>query len=462
MRTSIFLFVSLLSGAALLAGACGDDGSSGTGGKGGEAEIYCGDGFADPDLGEECDDGNNEDDDDCRNDCTEPRCGDGAVLSDSEECDDGNLDDTDDCLSNCLTAYCGDGFVLAGSESCDDGNEEDGDACSSTCTPGVGCGNGIPESGEECDDGNASDDDDCTTDCTVPYCGDGLPHSGTEECDDGNTNDADACRNDCTLAEIVNYACPGTAMTVSPGNDVTLGGNTADSADGYIGSCAGDGAPEVVYQVTAEADGILLLELIADSPDYDPVLYVRSECDGPASEVGCADATFLGGYESLQVPVSSGSTYYVFADGYVGSSGSFLLGASLLAGVPGDTCPGVPVSVDDYNDPLSYSGDTSNAQADLSGTGICASANTADVVYKVTTSITGTLNVALDPTFDASLYARVTCTSQASELDCADVGLAGDPETMQLPLIAGDTVWFVVDGYQGDAGPYNIEFTMIQ
>lgn len=461
-RASFFLFCSLFAGGAFLAAACGDDGSSGTGGNGGEAELLCGDGFPDPDLGEECDDGNKDDTDDCKNDCTEPRCGDGSFREDTEECDDGNLDDTDDCLSNCLAAYCGDGFVQAGVESCDDGNEEDGDACSSTCLPGVGCGNGLVDGGEECDDGNANDGDDCTTDCTVPYCGDGKPHPGTEQCDDGNTNDTDACRNDCTLTPILTYTCPGTAATVSAGNDVTLGGNTADSADSYAGSCGGTGAAEVVYQITAQGSGILLLDLIAVNGDLDPVLHVRSQCEGAASEVVCADSTFAGGYESAQIPVSAGSTYYVFADGWNGTSGEFLLGATLLNGVPGDKCPGVPVSIDAYNTPESYSGNTANAQADLSGTGICASANTPDVVYKVTTSITGTLVAALAPTFDASLYARATCTSQASEIDCSDTGLAGDLELLQIPVIAGDSVWFVVDGWMGAAGPYDIEFTMLQ
>ncbi len=460
MKTSLHFFASSFLVLGALAAACGDD-TTGTGGNGGEAAIYCGDGFVDPDLGEECDDGNDDDKDDCRNDCTEPRCGDGAVMEDVEECDDQNNDDTDACLSNCLAAYCGDGFVRDGEESCDDGNEEDGDACSSTCQSGTGCGNGVVDDGEECDDGNAFDDDDCTTDCTVAYCGDGKPLPGVEECDDGNTVDDDACKNDCTLAPIVTFTCPGTAASVGSGADVTLGGNTAESMDTYQGSCGGAGAAEVVYAITAEDDGILVLDMIAVNSDLDPVLHVRSQCDGPGSEVVCADATYLGGYESAQIPVVAGSTYYVFADGWNGTSGEFLLGASLLVGVPGDECPGIPIPLDDYNQPYMASGNTANAQADLSGTGICSSSNTPDVVYRVETSVDGTMVVALDPTFDASLYARATCTSQASELDCADTGLAGELEILEIPVLAGDVVWYVVDGWMGDAGPYNIEFTML-
>ncbi len=461
MRTSHVLVACSLIGLVAAAAACGDDAGTGGGGQGGEAQIFCGDTFVDPDLDEECDDGNDVDDDECRNDCTKPRCGDGAVLTDIEECDDQNTDDTDDCLSTCLFAYCGDGFVQTGVESCDDGNEEDGDACSGTCAAGMGCGNGIPEAGEECDDGNAFDDDECTTDCTVAFCGDGKPLPGVEECDDGNTVDDDACNNDCVLNPIQTFTCPGTAATVAAGSDITLGGNTADSADTYQGSCGGVGAPEVVYAITAEDDGILFLDMIAVNNDLDPVLHVRSQCDNPGSEAACADTTFLGGYESTQLPVIAGSTYYVFADGWDGSSGEFLIGASILAGVPGDQCPGVNIPLAGYNQTYTTSGNTSNAQADLSGTGVCSSANTPDVIYRVEAPDSGKIVAALDPTFDASLYARSTCTSQASQLGCADVGLAGDLELLEVNVDAGDVVWFVVDGWMGDAGPYNIDFTLL-
>ena len=59
-------------------------------------EPVCGDGQVDP--GEFCDDGNDINDDDCRNDCT--ACGDG-VINGGEECDDGNMIDDDDCSNTC-------------------------------------------------------------------------------------------------------------------------------------------------------------------------------------------------------------------------------------------------------------------------------------------------------------------------------------------------------------------------
>jgi cysteine-rich repeat protein len=85
-----------------------------------------------------------------------------------EECDDGDDDESDDCIPVfCTAAECGDGYLWDGMEECDDGNVEDADACPSTCEPAV-CGDGIVwEDMEECDDGNMVDDDDCANDCTA-------------------------------------------------------------------------------------------------------------------------------------------------------------------------------------------------------------------------------------------------------------------------------------------------------
>ena len=441
---------------------CGDSGAGGAGGEasGGGAPLGCGDGFADPDLGEECDDGNVEDADDCLNDCTLPKCGDGIVHLGFEECDDGNADETDDCTSACVAAACGDGVTHAGVEDCDDGNEEDGDACSATCTAGSGCGNGITELGEDCDDGNTDSSDDCTNDCADAVCGDGFAKLGAEECDDGNDVDDDACSNACMVNVPVDFGCPGIAVAVDGQSDVTLGGDTSLSKPAYDGSCGGAGAPEYVYAITPQASGILLLEMIAIYDDLDPVLYVKTTCDD-ASTLACADSTFTGGYESLSVSVTGGDTYYVFADGWDTTAGEFLLGATLLTSVPGDDCPGVNIPITDFNDPYSTTGDTSAANADRQGTGLCASSATPEVVYRVTAPQTGKLVVAVDPSYDASVYIRSSCTTQASQLDCAEDGLSGDLEVAQANVTAGNTYYVFVDGWDGDAGPYNVEFTLI-
>lgn len=189
--------------------------------------------------------------------CRPLTCGD-EIIDDGEECDDGNDNENDRCPSTCFDAFCGDGFVwdeAGGVEECDDGNAVDDDGCDTDCTwscsengdcddeefcngvetcdmdahmcvPGVpaedgtvcdllvvadgvcregmcvspNCGDGTVEPGEECDDGNTDDSDACLTTCQDAECGDGFVWDGMEACDDGNTDDGDACLTTCVVA----------------------------------------------------------------------------------------------------------------------------------------------------------------------------------------------------------------------------------------------------------------------
>jgi cysteine-rich repeat protein len=59
-----------------------------------------------------------------------PVCGDGMVNQPSETCDDGNQINDDACRNDCT--FCGDG-ITNGGEECDDGNTNNTDACDNTC-----------------------------------------------------------------------------------------------------------------------------------------------------------------------------------------------------------------------------------------------------------------------------------------------------------------------------------------
>ncbi len=82
---------------------------------------------------EECDDGNNVYDDECHK-CKHTKCGDGTVqFSKGEECDNGeNNNDMNFCKSNCKYARCGDGIKQEW-EPCDDENNVTGDGCDWMC-----------------------------------------------------------------------------------------------------------------------------------------------------------------------------------------------------------------------------------------------------------------------------------------------------------------------------------------
>lgn len=173
----------------------------------------CGNQVIDFSLGEECDDGNLNDDDACRNNCrlapcegaSCPRCGDGIYHPTiGEQCDTGGASAT--CTANCRTPcdgdedcpgacdlevgackppLCGDGEVNQPWERCDDGNVDDMDSCNNQCQP------------------TCNDDPDCESGkcdkaklVCVPLCGNGRADAG-EQCDDGNMINNDTCSNRC-------------------------------------------------------------------------------------------------------------------------------------------------------------------------------------------------------------------------------------------------------------------------
>lgn len=179
-------------------------------------------------------------------------CGDGVVCSIlGEECDDGNQNDCDGCMNNCHIGYnfCGDG-VKRCDEQCDDGNSTAGDGCSPVCKLEV-CGNKILDSkiGEVCDDGNTVDGDGCSKNCrSNETCANNIldPAAG-EVCDDGNRLGGDGCRPDCKGFEI----CGDGLLDSGEGcEDTTVGGRDLGCFPGYpdclapchgcIGRC-GDG-----------------------------------------------------------------------------------------------------------------------------------------------------------------------------------------------------------------------------
>jgi cysteine-rich repeat protein len=113
---------------------CGDD-SPGQNNNQNTVQIVCGNGLVE--IGELCDDGENNSDsvpDACRTDCRLPYCGD-QVVDQNETCDDGSSNSdflAGACRHDCQLFHCGDGVADPG-EDCDDANAAAGDGCSDQC-----------------------------------------------------------------------------------------------------------------------------------------------------------------------------------------------------------------------------------------------------------------------------------------------------------------------------------------
>ena len=290
-----------------------------------------------------------------------------------------------------------------------------------------------------------------------PVCGNGEVE-GAEECDDGNGEDGDFCKNDCTVNEGIDPGCPGIAIPLAVGQQ-SLQGDTSTGAPVLAGTCGGDEAPEYVFEVQPEEDGVLVVTLSGDGA-YDPVLYAKAgSCEGGA-ELACTDLSFAGGVEELQIEAFAGESIWVVADGYSQTSGPFFIDFVLLGNAPGDTCPGVPVSIGAF-DQIDLTGNTSSAEGDFQGEGLCAAgSDSPDIIYEVTPVDDGIINVALQADFDTMLYSLIECGVPSSQLDCSDAALAEGIETIQLPAFAGEPIWLVVDGYGGESGPYSLTMSL--
>lgn len=214
------------------------------------ATAGCGNKVLEPNLLEECDDGNKVGGDGCSASCKSEVlqvCGNGNIEK-PEACDDGNTQSGDGCSSECkvesIAPECGNKIIEAG-EKCDPpgtaGGCTAGQKCSSACAACVvACGDGIEDSGEKCGepglscpvgivcqscvctggkcgDGyldkagdygeleNCEKNSDCLAgkECSsckcvtpTPVCGN-KKIEGAEQCDDGNAIDCDECNSNC-------------------------------------------------------------------------------------------------------------------------------------------------------------------------------------------------------------------------------------------------------------------------
>jgi hypothetical protein len=462
---------------------------------------------------------------------------------------------------------CGDG-VVEGPEVCD-GTELGGAtcadfgftggtlACNATCDDfdrsacaGAGCGNGVREPGEVCD-GDALGGLDCTdfgftggtlacavtcdgfdtSGCGNPTCGNGVAEVG-EQCDQtdlrgmdcaglnlGYTGGTLGCASDCqydvsgcTAAATAGDDC-GSAGVIDPALlPLTLGGDTSQSADDYVGSdqCPGitqnegNNSPDVAYSFTPTSDGVYTFEY---EPTYDGAIYLVTDCgDVPGTCLGASECCGADDQERVRADLVTGQTYYVVLDGgYNGQGGAYLLHVSgpctpSCAGQQcgPDGCGGFcgPCAGGEVCDALSYQcvdpsladGDTcANALTipsvpytttgfttgtgndyEATATGCAGIGNnpgvegntSPDVAYSFTPTVTGRYTIEYVPEFDGSVYVATDCGDiENTCLGGSEQGGAYFHETVEVELTAGTTYYIIVDG--GLSGGISGNYTLM-
>jgi cysteine-rich repeat protein len=324
------------------------------GGQGGEPiPDTCGNGTVEE--GEQCDDGDQDPDNGCRNSCRftcviDNDCTDGAFCNGTERCTEDHtciagtpVPDNWFCGQNSIckngvctpgTAVCGDGLIIA-PENCEDGvtlgdAPGDGDGCDTdcrySCSTALGgrqcvadeCA-GVPacdESTHTCTPGTpildytpcgtAGSNAKCVNQvCRTQYCSNGIT-DGSEQCDDGNLVSGDGCDSDCL------YTC--TALDSSrcnPPDECRIsGGCTIDNK--CLPPVSNDNAPcgtgsDVCIKAACRpsmcGDGVVsageecddLNQASGDGCDVD----CQFECEDPAADCGapppCAAWTCVAG-----------------------------------------------------------------------------------------------------------------------------------------------------------------------
>jgi hypothetical protein len=176
---------------------------------------------------------------------------------------------------------------------------------------------------EDCDD-DVDNDGDTVTDCDDPECRWVLP-CYEDICDDGIDNDDDGptdCEDfDCMSLPECPTTCTPTASVECGGRyygDTRLPG-TADEIDRYSCGTWDESGPEDVASFTATSDTRVTAQISGHSVDLD--IFVLEDTGS-----GCVNTNCIAYHNNtVRFDVTSGHTYYILIDGYLGVSGDYNL-----------------------------------------------------------------------------------------------------------------------------------------
>ncbi|MBI4956689.1 MAG: DUF4215 domain-containing protein [Myxococcales bacterium] len=310
---------------------------------------------------------------------------------------------------------------------------------------------------------------------------------GGEICDDGNTASNDGCAGDCLAAELAQLCDDAAPLTL----DQPLAGTTIGGLSGYPSGCDPYIATTVAtYATTPPAAGRLTLSLTSASADLGVSVY--SDCADGGSELTCQnqlgdDVLFVDFDTAPALPA-----LVIVRGASPSQAGAFELTASFTAALCGDGAAVGPEACDDGN---TASGDGCSADCltiewasvcaslpalstsspnqgttvgapdyfDLAG--ICSFVNGGGTerAYAFVAPSNGVLHLTLaQPADDFSLHVEDGCgpTTVDNYVACSNHAPAGSEESITTPLVVGQAVTVIVDGFTaGDEGLYELTAT---
>jgi hypothetical protein len=134
-----------------------------------------------------------------------------------------------------------------------------------------------------------------------------------ELCTDNQDNDGDflvdcadpeciaevACTDPCAFPQFVSVPAWGWGE---------IGGEPSVLAPG----CTATSGREAVYQVTAAVTGDLTVTFYPGA--FDGVIYIRTDCDDPSTEIACVNNSGSAQTENASIPATAGQTYFVIVE----------------------------------------------------------------------------------------------------------------------------------------------------
>jgi hypothetical protein len=211
-----------------------------------------------------------------------------------------------------------------------------------------------------------------------------------------------------------------------------------------------------------------------EGSDFDTVLSVRTACDDAASEVVCNDDTD-GPTSSVAFDAAPGRDYFVIVDGFGDSAGATVLNYTLVREdappvcgpddtgcAPGERCfgfacgavAGACADAAVLGVAQTLRGDNSGAQNNFAAS---CGRGTVDQIYAFMVPADG--NVIVDTrgsVLDTVLSVFEACDPDAAALVCNDDGVGTVSSEVRFRASAGRVYFAVVEGYNGDAGAFQV------
>ena len=136
----------------------------------------------------------------------------------------------------------------------------------------------------------------------------------------------------CAAAEVIDLTTTFTA---------NRSGTTVGANDDFDFSCGGQNigtGADVAYDVRTPPRGLLELDALPSTPDFDPLLRRSTLSCSQSSGWSCQNDAGVGAAESVAIRLTTTTLTHVYVDGVAGSRGAFTFNARFTPPPSNDTC----------------------------------------------------------------------------------------------------------------------------